>query len=286
LPDRVQSEERIRLHDRVGPLNALVAFPYFNDELQRVCAERANDVRLLLDSGAFTSWRLGKPVTLDDYCRFLESATFPIWRYFLLDVIGDPVATRKNLDVMLKRGFNPIPVFTRGEDPAYLDELYKVSDVVAIGGLVKTKGNAGFVKAIMKRVGDRKVHWLGFTRAEFIKHYRPYTCDSGSWHWGSRFGLLWLYIGNGMVKGYQRKDMHTRPGAEFFRAIRRLGYDPHALANEDAWRGDSLVKRVSAASGVLWSRETEQCLGTKLFLAAGPGLLQDLLAEFDRMPAC
>jgi len=38
-----------------------------------------------------------------------------------------------------------VPIFTRGEDPSVLDDYYKTSDVVGIGGLVGTQGNKGFV---------------------------------------------------------------------------------------------------------------------------------------------
>jgi len=153
----------------------------------KLLQENRDNVRFLLDSGAFTAWKAGKPIALDDYCRFIESLPFESWRYFMLDVIGDPAATMRNYETMLKRGFNPIPIFTRGEDPSVLDDYYKTSDLVAIGGLVGTPGNKGFVKGIMEKVGGRRVHWLGFFDCNFVKHYRPYSCDSSTWKVGATF---------------------------------------------------------------------------------------------------
>jgi len=170
--------------------NILVAYPYMKKPMIDLLKENEHRTRFLLDSGAFTAWKAGKPIALDDYCRFIESLPFEPWRYFMLDVIGDPKATLKNYETMLKRGFKPIPIFTRGEDPSVLEDYYKTSDVVAIGGLVGTKGNKGFVKGIMEKVGKRRVHWLGFTDLNFVKHYKPYSCDASSWNNGAQFGYV------------------------------------------------------------------------------------------------
>lgn len=180
-------------------LNILVAYPYLKPDVIRVISENKNDIRFLLDSGAFTAWKAGKPIQLDDYCRFIESLPFEPWRYFTLDVIGDPHASMKNYEIMLKRGFKPIPIFTRGEEPSVLEDYYKTSDVVGIGGLVRTPGNKGFVKGIMKKVNGRRVHWLGFTNLNFILHFKPYSVDSSSFDSGLRFGYLNLFYQNETV---------------------------------------------------------------------------------------
>ncbi len=180
-------------------LNILVAYPYINKMMIETVTEHEGSIRWLVDSGAFTAWKAGKEVSIDAYCKFIEGLPVAPWRYFTLDVIGNPKASMANYEVMLKRGFNPIPIFTRGEDPSVLDEYYKTSDVVGVGGLVGTKGNKGFVNGIMKHVGGRKVHWLGFTNAEYIKHYKPPICATlllGSAHFAM---LQCLYIA--MVEG-------------------------------------------------------------------------------------
>jgi len=141
------------------PLNLLVAFPYMKPEVVEQI-RKLRHARILVDSGAFTAWKAGKSVDLDEYCRFIEALGDLPWRYFMLDVVGDPAATMKNYEIMLNRGFNPIPIFTRGEDPSVLEDYYKTSDVVGVGGLVGTRGNRGFVKGIMeKEVSERCIGW-------------------------------------------------------------------------------------------------------------------------------
>lgn len=126
-------------------LNVLVAYPYATPQVVEQLRQCGPDLRFLLDSGAFTAWKAGKPIELDDYCRFLEALPVKPWRYFALDVIGDPHGTMRNYEAMLRRGFSPVPIFTRGEDPSVLEDYYKTSDVVGIGGLVGTANNRGFV---------------------------------------------------------------------------------------------------------------------------------------------
>src|SRR5271169_933508 len=79
--------------------------------VSKVLNSQKNQCRALLDSGAFTAFKQGYQIDINEYCAFLKSPTFPIERYFMLDVIGDPKATKKNLEIMLKKGLKPIPVF-------------------------------------------------------------------------------------------------------------------------------------------------------------------------------
>ena len=252
-------------------LNILVAYPYATPPMLRQLAEHKDSVRFVLDSGAFTAWKAGKPIELDDYCRFLEQLPIKPWRYFTLDAIGDPEGTQRNYETMLKRGFKPVPIFTRGEDPSVLDDYYKTSDVVGIGGLVGTSRNRGFVNGIMKRVGDRKVHWLGFTVPEFVLHYRPYMCDSSSFDGPLRFGKLKLYLGRGKQVAVSSRDFITRPSQDVIDAVRRYGEDPAKLALKAEWvnsgKNRTTLERLTYKSAVMMNRELESKSGSKIFFA-------------------
>lgn len=211
-------------------LNILIAYPYLRGRALSILNElsREKNFKLLIDSGAFTAWKAGKSILLDDYCRFLETLPFIPWKYFTLDIVGDPGGSLANYQTMLRRGFNPIPVFTRGEDPSVLEEYYASSDVVGVGGLVQNQGAGGFVKGIMKHIGRRNVHWLGFTPIEFIRAYRPFSCDSTSWSSGLRFGVIPIYLGHGKFTSIQRKDFTperervARAPRKIWREARRL----------------------------------------------------------------
>lgn len=251
-----------------GKLNVLVAYPYATASVLDQMRGRT-DVRFVLDSGAFTAWKAGKPISLDDYCRFIEKLPIKPWRYFTLDVIGDPHASMANYESMLKRGFNPVPIFTRGEDPSVLEDYYKTSDVVGIGGLVGTKGNKGFVNGIMRHVKGRRVHWLGFTNMDFIKQWRPYMCDSSSWSSGARFASHMLYMGNAQFITFKKKDFAKRPDIRIVNRIAALGFNPYAFCKEEAWGGSTrtLSRQLGAASNVALVRDVETYTGTKMFLA-------------------
>ena len=259
-------------------LNILVAYPYLNQQMIDLLKEVGPSLRFTLDSGAFTAWKAGKPIQLDDYCRFLEQLPIKPWRYFALDVIGDPEGTQRNYETMLARGFKPVPIFTRGEDPSVLDEFYKTSDVVGIGGLVGTPGNHGFVKGIMRHVGKRMVHWLGFTDLDFIKVYRPFMCDSSSWESGARYGGLKLYMGQGQFKSIKKSQFQQRPPQAILDRIKWLGVDPYSLAQVNNWYGGySASRTLCARSAVAMSVDVERNLGTKLFLAIAAGIGLDLV---------
>jgi hypothetical protein len=239
-----------------------------------------NDIRFLLDSGAFTAWKSNKPIKLDDYCKFIENLPFKPWRYFTLDVIGDAEASFKNYQIMLDRGFNPVPIFTRGEDLSMIDEYYKTSDVLGVGGLVGTKGNKGFVKGFMKKVDGRKVHWLGFTNKNFVSYYKPYMCDSSSWEGGARFGTFDIYMGNGRYERLKRTDFSKKPKPEIIKAIKSYGFNPSDFAKESAWRGgQSLNRTINAATAVRATLDIEKKLNTKQFSACATSLALSLLLQ-------
>jgi hypothetical protein len=253
-------------------LNILVAYPYCNKQIQQLIYNHHSDIRFILDSGAFTVWKTNKQIKIDDYCRFIESLPFAPWRYFNLDVIGDAAASKKNYQTMLNRGFKPIPVFTRGENLETLEEYYNSSDVVALGGLVATEKNKGFVRALMKKINGRKTHWLGFTHHEFLKYFKPYMADSTSWEAGAKFGACPVYLPtSGLLKTVKRtqapKDLQDR---NIQLAIHQLGFNVTEMLLEKNWRGLwSLSRQLGARSMIKFSLDVEKNLGTKLFAALG-----------------
>lgn len=252
------------------PLNLLIAYPYMKPE---VIAElrRMASVRVLLDSGAFTAWKAGTAIKLDDYCRFIESLGDLPWRYFTLDVVGNPGETMKNYEIMLKRGFKPMPIFTRGEEIAVLEDYYATSDVVGIGGLVQTRGNKGFVKGIMRHVGKRSVHWLGFSGLPFVHVYRPYMCDSSSWASSLRYGSLSI-IGKGLTEmRVTRAQFESLPSRELFNVFDWYGEEIKKLGSRSEWRytsaGKTAMERMAFKSAVRRMLDIESMYRTKFFLA-------------------
>lgn len=264
------------------PLNLLMAYPYVKPDVLRFFRERKDELRILIDSGAFTAWKAGTTISVDDYCKFIEALPVKPWRYFTLDVVGDPKGTVQNYEIMLKRGFKPVPIFTRGEDPSHLDEYYKTSDVVGIGGLVGTDKNKGFVKGIMKKVNGRKVHWLGFTNLAFLKVFKPYMADSSTWEMGARFASCSLYLGRGLpivqiTKPSLQKQLRN---PQIIQAIESYGFNPNDLLKKENWNGGrSITRRLGAKSMRKLSDDVGKNIGTNLFLAAATKYAAELLLE-------
>lgn len=261
-------------------LNLLVAYPYLNNALiERLKpAIDSGRVRLLVDSGAFTAWKAGKTISVDDYQEFLRDLPFTPWRYFTLDVIGDPVGTRSNYQTMRAAGFSPIPIFTRGEDHAHLDRLYETSDLVGVGGLVKTIGNTGFVKGIMDKIGDRRVHWLGFARPDYLTIYRPYSCDASSLFSGAQFGLVILCDARGRLTRFGRDHFLKRPSPDVFRLFAEYDEDASDFRYEEVWRDRTKLMRLGALSYIRYQQHLER-LGTHYFLAMTH--LKDIAVALD-----
>jgi hypothetical protein len=168
---------------------------------------------------------------------------------------------------MLARGYKPVPILTRGEDLAGLDRYYETSDVVGIGGLVGTRGNKGFVNGIMKHVGDRRVHWLGFTRINYLKHYRPYMCDSSNYSRGQRYGIIDTYAGNGEMIPLTRKVAKRHLTEALAARVARYDLDLWSLAQPGAWRKGRVMTELPVWSWVDFSLDAERTIGTKLFVA-------------------
>lgn len=267
-------------------LNILVAFPYLGARTVSALRDHAGQIRLLVDSGAFTAWKAGKRIEIDDYCRFLENLEIRPWRYFTLDVIGDPEATQRNYETMLARGFSPVPIFTRGEDPAHMDRLYETSDVVGVGGLVGTYGNRGFVNGIMERAAGRRVHLLGFQNAKLIAHHRPYMIDGSTWcSAAGMFGLLKVYDGGTRMISLDRSQLDPKKHARAFERLAGMGFDPHQLRRDESWRGGrSLIRHMAAASYIRFSLAVQRALGTLMFLALPDELhVQMLTTEWAKL---
>lgn len=264
--------------------NILVAYPYMTPKMIDVLNANKDRTRFLLDSGAFTAWKAGKPINLDDYCKFIERLPFEPWRYFMLDVIGNPHATMKNYETMLARGFKPVPIFTRGEDPSVLDDYYKTSDLVAIGGLVGTQGNKGFVKGIMEKVAGRKVHWLGFTNLNFVRYFKPYSCDASSWNNGAQFGYVQFIDKQRMETLKYSRKQYTSFSLAHSEALEATFTQGGRVIDHANWKGEKGVAMLTGAKA--WTELAylyEKHLGVIILTAVTvPTQVQILLDEYSR----
>lgn len=261
------------------PLNILVAYPYCKPRILALLGELGTDVRFLLDSGAFSAFNAGTVISLDDYCRFIETSPVTPWRYFNLDVIGDAAGSARNYAIMRARGLTPVPIFTRGADVAEIDEMYETSDLVGIGGVaLRHNPPYRYLKAVHQKTAGRPLHLLGIASPEWLHYFRPYSCDSTSFNRAMRYGLMDVYLGDGKFakfycgKRLQSAQSHNAlagpPNEKVIQAVRGMGFDPYALARYENWSKDAGIARwVSTFSWVRFSMDIERHAGSRCFLA-------------------
>ena len=257
-------------------------------DVHAMCREYNDDINLLIDSGAFSVWRTGKQIRRTDYQEFLDSLKIELWNYFMLDVIGDPQLTLNNYEAMLFDGYNPIPVLTPGSDQFILDEYKKTASLIGMGGIAVNKTqnkNLNYIDGILKKNTDVNFHLLGFTSLEYLKYFKPYSCDSTTWINPSKYGQIALYMGNGNIKWMTRSKMIEKLPHDIYDYIRSIGYDPKQLQYEASWRGkDALSFDIGIATWILKMRDLEKRLDTKLFLAiSGKQFLEKVLNVFQHL---
>lgn len=264
-------------------VNILVAYPYFSDGIRRFLSERdPSTFRLIIDSGAFTAWNTGATITMDGYTSFLRSIPKDWdWRAVQLDVYGNPEATYNNWRTMLDDGWeNIMPVFTRGDTLERLEEYYSVTDYIMFGGIAFGGDNRSYIKWFSEANKGRKVHWLGFTSIDFIKHYRPESVDSSSIMSTQRFGTLSYYAGGGKLANLDKKVFSSRPPQDFISESLKRGFtmgELKLLGRSEAWKGNVLKPNPEKLRGFasfvnythhVWRAiQVERQLGTKMYLA-------------------
>jgi len=261
-------------------VNILIAYPYFSDKVKTILEKATGKYHLIVDSGAFSAWNSGKEIKLDEYCKFLDTLPKTMsYKAVQLDVIGDGEKSYTNLMKMREDGYDPIPVFTRGESLERLDELYSLTDYVMLGGVAKGGTNKNYVKWFLENNKNRKAHLLGFTRIPFILKYKPYSVDSSSWASAVRYGSMSVYVGSGKMKRYKKQDFIEHPSQERLQTLYSMGFtfdEVARLRTKEAWinRASYSKNTVSAFSQfvtlvacVMQAIWVERTCGTKIYFA-------------------
>ena len=278
-------------------LNVLVAFPYFSQGIRRYLSRLdPESFRLIIDSGAFTAWNTGQTITMQAYTNFLR--TIPAewdFRAVQLDVYGNPEATYQNWLQMLDMGWRDVmPVFTRGDEPARLDEFYKVVDCIMFGGIAFGGENKNYIKWFAEINKDRPAHWLGFVNMPFIKRYKPTSVDSSAITGAQRYGSIAYYTGGGQLSTIDKLSFQSTPPTDFVDSCQRLGFTMKEilqLGYRQAWIGSvhppskeslrGFASFVSHCHHVYRAVMVEKHIGTKVYIACATEL--NLAGPFDAL---
>lgn len=156
---------------------------------------------LMLDSGAYSAWKKGIKINIDEYIKFVEDNREYIDVYINLDVIDNGQASFDNWKYMRSCGLNPVPVYHASTDVKYLIKYLKEVDYIGIGGIAtwtRKQRLQSFDRLWSTYLVDffgiptHKVHAMGMTSLQLMLRYPWYSVDSTSWVLTGRFGSIFV----------------------------------------------------------------------------------------------
>ncbi len=275
---------------KVPPLNILVAYPYFNQAIvNKLRSMPRDDYRLIVDSGAFTAWNTGRTdITIEGYQKFLHSIEdLRPFRAVTFDVYGDPEKSWENFLRMKDAGHETMPVFTRGEDPERLEEMYQHSDYIMFGGIAIGGKNKNYAKWFLEHNKGRKVHLLGFTNIAFIHKYRPTSVDCSSWR-TVKYGNVSLYVGKGKLKNISKSEVSRGALRKHLSDTAKLTLTTDEVASISMlkeWKAGGMAYQLSALSYVKRAMEIEKRYGTNFYFACSGNQIDEVHGAYCRLKA-
>ena len=251
---------------------------------------------IFLDSGAFSAANAGKEILLDEYIKFLHQYEKSFFGYVMLDKLGCPETSQRNLDTMYSEGLSPVPVHVLGDNAKRMDELFERAHWVCCGGFrLPGKGHNSkeYVVEKMRWAKGRHVHWLGYTNKVMTRALTPYSVDSSNITASDRYGMTDIYLGSGKMFGFHRTKRRQNFPLKVQRAIQRFGYEVKDIQVNSAWGRsgdentyDPPARMLHYLSHVYYTLDVRQKFGTRVFTAIGDKKSLDLVkVGFDRWKA-
>jgi len=148
-------------------------------------------LHIMLDSGAFSAWKSGIEINIDEYIQYIKDNH--IGKYIVLDVVGDSEKTYENLKYMESKGLQPVPVFHLGSGLKYLQQLVDEEYYyICLGGTVGSsrEKRTEFFDKCFKRFPDTYFHGLGMTDPKLMVKYPWFSVDSTTWLIGRKLCKL------------------------------------------------------------------------------------------------
>lgn len=182
---------------------------YYADETTEKLIPHFGD--FLLDSGAFTFMQSSKNHVewenyIERYAAFINRNN--VDKFFELDidsVVGynKVLEYRKKLERLTNRQCIPVWHKSRG-----LEEYKKMCDeygYIAIGGIVSKEIKPEQYGVFPKMINEAhrrkaKIHGLGFTSLAWLPKCHFDSVDSTAWTTGNRFGFIYQFTGETMIK--------------------------------------------------------------------------------------
>jgi len=143
-------------------------------------------IRLSLDSGAYTAWKQGHVLHVEQYAEVVQNNPhFDV--AFNLDVIGDGKASYENWEKLNALGVHTIPVYHIGTEEIWLKKYLEKSEYIGLGAIANldTVKRLQGLSSIWKRylvdsqgLPSVKVHGMGLTAVQIMCRYPWYSVDS------------------------------------------------------------------------------------------------------------
>ena len=169
----------------------------------------------MLDSGAYSAFRQGKKIDIDEYGQFVLDHGHNFNTCITLDVIGNndmfdetgadekkAQATYDNWIYLRKKGANVIPVFHLGTSEKWLEKYLKETDHICLGAIANLSTDQrvlGLDDIWRKHLIDPKtklpkvkVHGLGLTAIPIMLKYPWHSVDSMTPLLTAVFGRIYL----------------------------------------------------------------------------------------------
>lgn len=171
-------------------------------------------VELILDSGAFSAWRLGDAIDLRAYIEYVKRYGHLFKAYVCLDTIpgslgrmdrsaaaieASAAASYRNQQVMRDAGLSPIPVFHQGERYEWLERyLADGEPYVGISPYLNSTSReiTRWLDQVFSALTDARgrplvrTHGFGVSHPAIIGRYPWCSVDSTSWNIAPSHGLI------------------------------------------------------------------------------------------------
>lgn len=169
---------------------------------------RDENIKVFLDSGAFSAFTQGVEIDIGEYCDYIHENQDIILFPSVLDAIGDAEGTWRNQEEMERRGVNPLPCFHYGEPLDLLRHYVGRYEYITIGGMVpiSTPQLKIWLDAIWRDIlcdelgrPRIKVHGFGLTSLPLMMRYPWYSVDSSTWVQWAANGMILIPTRTGQL---------------------------------------------------------------------------------------
>lgn len=161
-------------------------------------------IPLMIDSGAYSAYSVGKEIKLDEYIAFCHEMKklHPHAVFIGLDVVQDPVQSWKNWMRMRKEGVRAVPVHQILWGDEWLKKYLDKTDHIGLApGTFDIRKSATKRQLAYDQVWERflidkdrmpkyRVHGMAVTSFRLMARYPWHSVDSTSWLKASRCGSI------------------------------------------------------------------------------------------------